>query len=71
MNELPNGTVASGACREWRVVGLLSNNVGCTFASWTQKNEVTVSIALLGGELLENAANRGITQAAQLGWGRP
>ncbi|MEW6252784.1 MAG: pitrilysin family protein, partial [Planctomycetota bacterium] len=36
-----------------------------------QKNEVTIRIALLGGELLETAANRGITQAAQIGWRRP
>jgi zinc protease len=37
----------------------------------TQKNEVTVSIALLGGELLETAENRGVTQAAQVAWSRP
>jgi zinc protease len=75
MSELPKpGTVAesaehtaSGVWSAW-----LSNNVRVHHRFMdTQKNEVTVSIALLGGELLENAGSRGVTQAAQLGWGRP
>ncbi len=36
-----------------------------------RKNEVSISIALIGGELLETADNRGITSAAQLAWSRP
>lgn len=35
-----------------------------------QKNDVSVRISLIGGELLETAENRGITQAAQLAWSR-
>ncbi len=35
-----------------------------------QKNQVSITISLLGGELLETADNRGITSAAQLAWGR-
>src|SRR5262249_54412975 len=33
-------------------------------------DQVTISISLLGGELLETAENRGVTSAAQLAWGR-
>ncbi len=36
-----------------------------------KKNEVTVTITLLGGDLLENAQNRGVTQAAQIALARP
>lgn len=36
-----------------------------------RKSEVSIDISLVGGELLETAANRGITQAAQLAWARP
>jgi len=35
------------------------------------KNDVSIDISLVGGELLETAANRGITTAAQLAWSRP
>lgn len=52
--------------------GWLSDNVRVHYRFMDQrKNEVTVSIALIGGELLETAANRGITSAAQLAWSRP
>ena len=58
---------ASGVWSAW-----LSNNVRVHHRFMdTQKNEVTVSIALLGGELLETADNRGVTQAAELAWSRP
>jgi len=58
---------ASGVWSAW-----LSNNVRVHHRFMdTQKNEVTLSIALLGGELLETAENRGVTQAAQLAWSRP
>jgi zinc protease len=58
---------ASGVWSGW-----LANNVRLHHRFMdTQKNEVTVSIALLGGELAETAENRGITQAAELAWGRP
>jgi zinc protease len=36
-----------------------------------QKNQVSINISLIGGELLESAATRGITSAAQLAWSRP
>jgi zinc protease len=74
---LPNrpepGTVVESTRHEAGAVwsGWLSNNVRVHHRFMdTEKNEVTVSIALLGGELLESAENRGITQAAQLAWGR-
>src|SRR5262249_28755622 len=49
----------------------LSNNtrVHYRFMDYN-KNEVTVSITLYGGDILETADNRGITSAAQLAWGR-
>jgi zinc protease len=37
----------------------------------TQKDEVTVEISLVGGELLETAANRGVTSAALVAWRSP
>lgn len=50
----------------------LSNNVRVHYRFMDErKNDVSVSIALVGGELLETAENRGITQAAQLAFGRP
>jgi len=52
--------------------GWLSNGVRVHYRHMdARKNEVTISVSLLGGELLETAANRGITSAAQLAWGRP
>ncbi|MEK7466490.1 MAG: insulinase family protein [Planctomycetota bacterium] len=49
----------------------LSNNarVHYRFMDY-RKNEATVTITLIGGDLLESAGNRGITQAAQLAWSR-
>lgn len=57
--------VASNAWSAW-----LSNNVRVhhLFNDY-HKNEVTVSISLLGGELFETAANRGITSAATIALG--
>ncbi len=58
---------ASGVWSGW-----LSNNVRLHHRFMdSEKNQVTVHIALIGGELLETDANRGITQAAQVAWGRP
>lgn len=52
--------------------GWLSNNARVHYRFMDErKNEVSISIALVGGELLENADNRGITSAAQLAWSRP
>ncbi|MCE9618767.1 MAG: insulinase family protein [Planctomycetes bacterium] len=75
MNELPQpGTLKEqdehAASQVWS--GWLSNNVRMhhRFMDY-KKNEATVNITLVGGDLLENADNRGITQAAQLAWGRP
>ena len=45
--------------------GWLSNNVRLHYRFMdTRKNEVTVRISLIGGELHETAENRGVTQAA-------
>jgi len=58
---------ASGVSSAW-----LSNNVRVHHRFMdTQKNDVTIGISLLGGELLETADNRGVTQAAMVAWGRP
>ncbi|TWT44229.1 Peptidase M16 inactive domain protein [Phycisphaerae bacterium RAS1] len=51
--------------------GWLSNNVRVHHRFMDQrKNEVSFNISLVGGELLETADTRGITQAAQVGWSR-
>lgn len=59
-----------GATNVWS--GWLTNNVRVHYRHMDeQKNEASVRIALIGGELLETADNRGITQAAQQAWSRP
>lgn len=51
--------------------GWLSNNVRVHYRYMDdRKDEVSIAINLLGGELHETAENRGITTAAQLAWGR-
>jgi zinc protease len=75
MDEAPTpGTVAEGAehapSRVWS--GWLANNVRVHHRFMDErKNDVSAQIALIGGELLETADNRGITSAAQLAWSRP
>ncbi len=75
MTELPKpGTVAEAAehpaSHVWNA--WLSNNVRVHYKfNDTRKNEVSVGISLIGGELLENANNRAITQGAQVGFSRP
>lgn len=50
----------------------LSNNARVHYRFMDErKNDVRISINLIGGELLETNDNRGITQAAQLAWMRP
>lgn len=75
MTELPKaGTVAEQAVHEASGVwsGWLSNNARVHYRFMDErKNDVSVHISLAGGELLETAADRGITGAAQLGWSRP
>jgi zinc protease len=52
--------------------GWLSNNVRVNYKFMdTRKDEVSVQISLIGGELLETAQDRGITRAAELAWTRP
>ncbi len=52
--------------------GWLSNNARVHYRFMdTHKNQVTISISLMGGELLETAENRGITQAATIAWMQP
>lgn len=52
--------------------GWLSNNVLVHYRFMDErKNQASVQISLIGGELLETPENRGITTAAQLAWGRP
>lgn len=75
MSRLPEpGEVKEGAehaeSQVWS--GWLGNNVRVHHRYMGQrKNEVSVRIALIGGELLETAETRGITRAAQLAWSRP
>ncbi len=75
MAELPKpGTVKEGeehpATKVWS--GWLGNDVRVHHLFMdTRKNEVSIDVSLLGGELHETAANRGITTAAQLAWSRP
>lgn len=58
---------ASGVWSGW-----LSNNVCVHYRFMDErKNEVSINISLIGGELRESAENRGVTQAAQLAWSRP
>jgi len=75
MSELPNpGKFVEFAENEPSKVwsGWLSNNVRVHYRFMDErKNQASVQIALIGGELLENAENRGITSAAQLAWSRP
>jgi zinc protease len=70
MDQLPKpGAVAESAVHEPTGVwsGWLSNNVRIHHKFMDdRKDQVTVSISLLGGELLETAENRGITAAAAL-----
>jgi zinc protease len=58
---------ASGVWSGW-----LSNNARVHYRFMDErKNDVSIHIALAGGDLLETADDRGITGAAQLGWSRP
>lgn len=70
IDNLPKpGKVAQSAVHEPTGVwsGWLSNNVRVHHKFMDQrKDEVRVSISLLGGEMLETAENRGITSAASL-----
>jgi zinc protease len=74
MDTLPKpGTVTESAVHEATGVwsGWLSNNVRVHHKFMDQrKDQVTVSISLIGGEMLETAENRGITAAASLPLGR-
>ncbi|MGH7245047.1 MAG: M16 family metallopeptidase [Phycisphaerales bacterium] len=75
MSELPNpGKFSEFAVNDPSKVwsGWLSNNVRVHYRFMDErKNQASIQIALIGGELLENADNRGITSAAQLAWSRP
>ncbi len=51
--------------------GWLNNNINVHYRKMdARKDQVSISIALIGGELLETAENRGITSASQLAWSR-
>ena len=68
------GTVVEGGTHERSEVwsGWLSNGVRVHHRFMdNEKDQVSVGISLIGGELLETAGNRGITTAAALAWGRP
>jgi zinc protease len=75
METLPTpGTVAEGATHEASGVwtGFLSNGVRVNYRFMDErKNDVSVQVSLVGGEVLETAANRGVTRAAQQAWSRP
>lgn len=52
--------------------GWLSNNARVNYRFIDErKDQVTVTISLIGGELLETPANRGISNAASIAWGEP
>lgn len=74
MSELPNPgkfveLTEDAPSHVWS--GWLSNGARVHYKFMDErKNQASVQIALIGGELLENAENRGITSAAQLAWGR-
>ncbi|HEX5136908.1 MAG TPA: insulinase family protein [Planctomycetota bacterium] len=58
---------ASGVWSAW-----LSDNARMRFRFMDdRKNDVTVTVTLIGGDLLETAADRGITEAAQVAWSHP
>lgn len=75
MTELPApGGVAEGAMHDASQVwsGWLTNGTRVHFRRMTEReNQVSISVDLIGGELLETAQNRGITSAATLAWSRP
>jgi zinc protease len=75
LRELPvPGTVIEGAEHAATQVfsGWLSNNTRVHYRFMDQrKDEVSVNIQLIGGQLHENAGNRGVTRAAELAWSRP
>lgn len=74
MDQAPKaGTVAKAdehaASHVW--TAWLSNNVRVNYRFMDQrKNDVSVRISLIGGELLEDEKTRGLTRAAELAWGR-
>lgn len=74
MSEMPKpGAVESGevhaASDVWS--GWLTNGTRVHFKNMTEReNQVSISIDLIGGQMLETAENRGITSAATLAWSR-
>jgi zinc protease len=75
LSKLPEpGKTLEGAVHEPSQVwsGWLSNNVRVHFRHMTERaSEVSISVELLGGEMLETPATRGLTSAAMLAWSRP
>ncbi|MCA9285760.1 MAG: insulinase family protein [Phycisphaerales bacterium] len=68
------GAVAEGGMHAGSAVwsGWLDNNIRVHHRFMDERrNAATVQIALIGGPLLEDASNHGITQAAQLAFSRP
>ncbi|MFI4898561.1 MAG: M16 family metallopeptidase [Phycisphaerales bacterium JB059] len=58
---------ATGVATAW-----MDNNVCVHHREMTiQEDQVTVSIALAGGEIMEDESNRGVSEAAALAWNRP
>lgn len=75
MAELPKpGSTVDASIHEGTHVwsAWLSNNIRVHHKFMDErKNQVSIHIDLLGGELLETADNRGVTSAATLAWSRP
>ncbi len=75
MTELPKAgktteSTTHEATKVWS--GWLSNNIRVHYRFMDErKSQASIHIDLLGGEMLETAANRGITSAATLAWSRP
>ncbi len=58
---------ASGVTSAW-----LTNNVRVHHRQMDiQRDQVTITITLPGGEILEDATNRGVSEAAALAWNKP
>ncbi|HED52689.1 MAG TPA: insulinase family protein [Phycisphaerales bacterium] len=75
MSELPEaGTVTDLARHEATDVwsAWLSNGVRVHYRNMDyHKNTATITITLAGGQILENAANRGVTEVAALAFNKP
>ncbi len=65
-----NGFTEEPSSHVWS--GWLANNARIHYRFMDyRKDSVTISISIAGGEILETAENRGLTQAGSMAWNRP